>query len=428
MRALAAVDFARDGRAGFDLGELRADGLKLARMGLTIVAFVLVAVVAPGVNEARGPVVIVAAGLLALAAGVHVALDRSIALATLLLVGGLVVILAVGQRFLFPGMPLVVALPLVVVLAGSLGGSVTGAVVATTASGIVLITYQQGDGLLSSELAILTIGLVWAGAFVSWLTTRPIYTTLDWAWHSYQQAEELVVQLRRRQEELGRLSKSLNESCEHLERLNVKLRQAREAAEEARRLKAEFAAAVSHELRTPLNLIIGFSELMVLPRGDGRPVGPPDPYRGDIEAIYRNACHLSNLVDDVLDLSQVDAHRMALQREQTHLAEVIREAMAAVTSMFEEKGLPIFLALPEGLPPLRIDRLRVRQVLSTCWATPLASLKRAGSTSSPARMSARSWSRWPTPASASPPAICPGSSRRSTGRTRPDGGATAGSD
>src|SRR3972149_5091178 len=97
--------------------------------------------------------------------------------------------------------------------------------------------------------------------------------------------------------------------------MNVELDRARSEAQEARQLKAQFAANISHELRTPLNLIIGFSEMMATaPQSYGGEPLPPG-YQCDIDTIYRNARHLSSLIDDILDLSQVDAQRMALNRE-----------------------------------------------------------------------------------------------------------------
>jgi CheY-like chemotaxis protein/nitrogen-specific signal transduction histidine kinase len=155
----------------------------------------------------------------------------------------------------------------------------------------------------------------------------------------------------------------LNAAYQRLEQLNLELARARRQAERARRLKSEFAAAISHELRTPLNLIIAFSEMMVSePRAYGGQI-LPDAYRGDVEAIYRNACHLSNLVDDVLDLSQIDADRMALQKERVHLAPIVDEAAAIVARLFAAKGLALQLAVPLDLPLVNADRTRLRQVL-----------------------------------------------------------------
>ena len=159
-----------------------------------------------------------------------------------------------------------------------------------------------------------------------------------------------VSELQGRQAELARFGKSLSVSYHLLEQLNLDLDYARRAAHEARQLKAQFAAAVSHELRTPLNLIIGFCEMMVLSPSQAYGRRLPTGFRDDLEAIYRNACHLSTLVDDILDLSQVDADRMALQREWIAVEQVVEEAMAPLTSLFRDRGLYLRSDVPADLP------------------------------------------------------------------------------
>src|SRR5690606_33890736 len=148
----------------------------------------------------------------------------------------------------------------------------------------------------------------WANVLVAWLAAEPLRLALRWSWSEFQRAEHEAERARRHQGELGQLVKSLNVAQDRLEHVNRELERARQAADEARRLKAEFAATISHELRTPLNLIIGFSEMIAMGAGTGPPL--PTTYQRDIDTIYRNARHLSSLIDDILDLSQIDAVRM----------------------------------------------------------------------------------------------------------------------
>lgn len=238
-------------------------------------------------------------------------------------------------------------------------GSVALAVGATAA----ILASVGVASAMSGDVATGSLLLTWVSLLSAWLLSHPTRTALGWAWHSYARTALIMEELRDHQGQLERTVKSLNVAYERLEQLNVELARARRAAEHARRLKSEFAAAISHELRTPLNLIIGFSEIMVMdPRAyDGQKL--PDAYRGDIEAIYRNACHLSNLVDDVLDLSQIEADHMGLQKERTHLAPVIDEALSMVARLFSAKGLALHLEVPLDLPPMNADRTRIRQVL-----------------------------------------------------------------
>lgn len=100
--------------------------------------------------------------------------------------------------------------------------------------------------------------------------------------------------------ELMRISKALKEAQQSLEHANIQISHARDAAEEARRLKVLFAANVSHELRTPINLVVGFSEMIIsAPQSYGVPL--PSAYWTDINIVYRNARHLQSLINDVLD-------------------------------------------------------------------------------------------------------------------------------
>ena len=205
--------------------------------------------------------------------------------------------------------------------------------------------------------------MTWSALFVVWLGLRPLQQTVGWAMTSHQEARKRAEEAERHRGELGRTVKSLSETHERLERLTTELDRARQAAEHARTLKARFAAYISHELRTPLNLIIGFSEMMVMaPHTYGNDVLPA-AYRGDINAIFQSARHLSTLINDVLDLSQIDAHRMALDRDDVAIRDVIVEAVATIEAAYAEKGLWIRVDASDSLPLLYIDRTRVRQVL-----------------------------------------------------------------
>jgi signal transduction histidine kinase/CheY-like chemotaxis protein len=227
-------------------------------------------------------------------------------------------------------------------------------------SALLIITLPAAavpDGALLSALTILGFG-----AWISWVTYRPLHTLMSWAWQYLMQVESHVEDLRASRAELTRTLASLDHAYYRLKQANYDLERARKAAEEARRFKAEFAANVSHELRTPLNLILGFSEVMVLsPQSYEQPL--PAEYRGDIEAIYRSARYLSSLVDDVLDLSGIEASRMALQLETVDLRQICAQAQATVSALFTDRGLWLRTDLPSDLPPVNGDPTRLRQVL-----------------------------------------------------------------
>ena len=174
-----------------------------------------------------------------------------------------------------------------------------------------------------------------------------------------------IVQLeeaRRRRGELSQALKSLDLAWTQLQRVNSELSSAREAAEAALRRKGEFAAYISHELRTSLNLVLGFSETMVFSQ-HSYGVRLPPPYLRDVTEIYRNSRHLLALIDDVLDLTKLDAGRMGLRRVPMDLVPILREATEMACPLVERKGLELVLNVPSSLPSVFADQARIRQVV-----------------------------------------------------------------
>ncbi len=175
-------------------------------------------------------------------------------------------------------------------------------------------------------------------------------------------AADQMNEARKSRAKLVLMSKQLQEYQERLRVINRKLEIAFEHAEESRQAKARFAANVSHELRTPINLIVGFSEVMILaPEVYDQPL--PASYRADIQAVFRNARHLQHLINDVLDISQLEARHLAIVREKASLRDCVREASDMVADLIAKKGLDFRIQLPPDLPDMWFDPLRIRQIL-----------------------------------------------------------------
>lgn len=138
------------------------------------------------------------------------------------------------------------------------------------------------------------------------------------------------------------------------------LARAMEEAEFADRAKTEFLANMSHELRTPLNSIIGFSE--VLHEGVFGAIDNPRyvEYLGDINSSGK---HLLELINDILDVSKVEAGAMELVEEIIILDDIIRESLRVVRNRAEEGGIDINFVTNDYLPRLNADPLRVKQIL-----------------------------------------------------------------
>ena len=340
------------------LRELQHEALSPVLAGAFVVFFLLAAFYCQYSEPRLWVPVWSCLGMLAFARwkqNVHLLASAALVLALFCVISALI--------WLYPGGTLGPLYSLTVLVAGVLLGSRQGFLVCGLATSMLLIAALRQPAAMEMPVMLSSVFVCWAVAYLSWLSARPLHTALDWAWNSYAQALKQANELRNRQGELVGLTKGLSEAYARLEMLNLELEKARRAADEARRQKTEFATTISHELRTPLNLIVGFSEMMVMKSKQSYDEELPESYRGDIEAIFRSACHISSLIDDVLDLSQIEAHRMALHKEWAPLDGVVHEAVSTVRTLFEDKGLYLATELAPGIPSVWFDRARIRQVL-----------------------------------------------------------------
>jgi len=197
---------------------------------------------------------------------------------------------------------------------------------------------------------------------IIWLALRPLLASVEFAWSGYERSQDLLNQARDYQAKLLQTLQDLTNANMQLTRLNQLAQNLRLIAEEERRAKEQFVANVSHELRTPLNMIIGFSEMILkTPQTYGKVL--PASLLADLEVILRNSRHLSRLIDDVLDLSQIDAGQMSLVKERTDFVEIVKEAMTSIRPLFESKNLYLKLDIDAALPPVFCDRIRMQEVM-----------------------------------------------------------------
>jgi len=127
----------------------------------------------------------------------------------------------------------------------------------------------------------------------------------------------------------------------------------------ANRHKAEFLANMSHELRTPLNSILGFSQLLL--EGDGGALSPDQ--RQDVQVIVSNGQHLLALINDLLDISRLEAGRARLLRGELDVPALVSESVEAVGSLAKTKGLALSHSVGDDLGIIYADRAKIKQVL-----------------------------------------------------------------
>ncbi len=177
------------------------------------------------------------------------------------------------------------------------------------------------------------------------------------------------------EEQLQHAVTGLERSQDQLAELARKYEMEKVKAEGANKAKSEFLANMSHELRTPLNAINGFSEIMLNemfgPLGDAR-------YKGYSLDIHNSGQHLLALINDILDMSKIEAGKMNLRFEPIHLEDVAEDAVRLVRNRAEAAGLKLSIDFPH-LPEVEADYRAVKQVLLNLLSNAIKFTPRSGS-------------------------------------------------
>ena len=193
---------------------------------------------------------------------------------------------------------------------------------------------------LQASVYITLTGVVVLALFVGWFS-RQLVLPIEAAWAALE----------------GRVAERTTE----LERANVDLRLAKDAAEDAIAAKSRLLANVSHELRTPLTAILGFTEELAHGLGTAA-----TPALGDaLATVQRNAHHLVRLVGDLLDVSKLEAGKMTLEHLPVPLVALVHEVAAAARHKAQAKGLDVRVTADPAVPAAILgDPVRLRQIVT----------------------------------------------------------------
>jgi len=137
----------------------------------------------------------------------------------------------------------------------------------------------------------------------------------------------------------------------------------RRRAEEANKAKSLFLSNMSHELRTPLNIVIGYTSSMLERPSMYNNVPLPAEYANDIRLIKENGYHLIGLINDILDLSKIEAGKLELVCEMISLSDIFRGVLSTSVGLVKDKPVLIKSDLPDQLPRIWADPTRVRQII-----------------------------------------------------------------
>ncbi|HSJ23378.1 MAG TPA: ATP-binding protein [Longimicrobiales bacterium] len=177
--------------------------------------------------------------------------------------------------------------------------------------------------------------------------------------HDLTQAEENERLARELQQLNDQLEDRISKATLELEERNRRLEWQSFELQKASRLKSEFLANMSHELRTPINVILGYTSLM-----RERIYGDLTPQQDEaLGKTYQTSQHLLELINDILDLSKIEAGKMPLHVEQVFVQEVVSEVSEALLPLISSKGLRYESSVVPGMPPIRTDRTKLKQVL-----------------------------------------------------------------
>ena len=159
--------------------------------------------------------------------------------------------------------------------------------------------------------------------------------------------------------ELQEQSEELQQTTEELQEQNLELGAQRVQVEEANRLKSEFLSNMSHELRTPLNSVMALSRVLAM---QAREKLSPEEINY-LEIIERNGKNLLALINDILDLSKIEAGRMEVSPKPFQISSTIDTIMERMTPLAREKGVELQMTQPDRLPQVNSDENRVHQIL-----------------------------------------------------------------
>ena len=273
----------------------------------------------------------------------------------------LVIVIHAGSLWLqLPGsfalatVPIAFALPLL---------GVAGVAIATVCESIIILLLSNFTIIEPNPSStIVALVAIWAIFTVLAANHQKVHQLSIWLSNYFQQAQNQLEDARNHRAELVQALEELASVNHQLALMNKRVTDLRIVAEEAQKSKTRFVARVSHEFRTPLNMIIGLVDLMA-ERPEIYDTALSPRMRDALRIVNRNCQHLSDMVNDVLDLSRIETESMVLHKERVAISDVVEVAVDAVRPLLENKQIALHVQIPKDIPLIYCDRTRVEQVV-----------------------------------------------------------------
>src|SRR5262249_36718335 len=184
----------------------------------------------------------------------------------------------------------------------------------------------------------------------------PAVVTIVHARTQERERDRLYEQLKRASSEL---EQKVREATAELTRQNELLRRSHFEIEQASAAKSQFLANMSHEFRTPLNAILGYTSMLL--KGVTGELTPHQ--RRNLERVHSNAPHLLAIINDIPDISRIEAGKMPLTVSRFDLKDLVAEVLAEVEPIISRSRLAVTSHLASDVPPLRTDRQKIKQIV-----------------------------------------------------------------
>jgi PAS domain S-box-containing protein len=177
--------------------------------------------------------------------------------------------------------------------------------------------------------------------------------------HDLTEAIEKARLYEQLKEASAELERKVQEATAELADQNELLRRQHIALEQASALKSQFLANMSHEFRTPLNAILGYTHMLL----HGVSGAVSDTQRKSLTRIDSNSRHLLALINDILDITRIEAGRMPLNLTTFKIPELVEEVMSELEPIIRRSNLTVRASMPRSLPPFKSDRQKVKQIV-----------------------------------------------------------------